>query len=115
MDDALLVGMLDALADAHEKGHALVARERVGLAVVGERDALDVFHGDVGMTLRCRACIEDLRDRRMLHLRQGLALDFEPGQRQRTRDLFADQLEGDISMHGGGLLGQVDLAHAAFA
>jgi hypothetical protein len=115
VDDAFLVRMLHALADADEQREALVARQRVAAAIVGNRDAFDILHRDEGVAFRRGAGVEDLCDGRVLHLRQGLALDFEPGQRERTGDLLADQLEGNVAMDRRRLLGQVNLAHATFA
>jgi hypothetical protein len=51
----------------------------------------------------------------MLHLCQSLALDLEPGQRERAGNLLPDQLERNIPMHWCCLLGQVNLTHATFA
>ena len=79
------------------------------------RRAFDIFHRDVSVALVRRAGIEDLRNRRMLHLRERLAFNLEPGQREWARDLRTDQFERDIAMHRRSLFGQIDLTHAAFA
>ena len=78
-------------------------------------DARDVLHDEVGPALGRGAGVEDLGDGRMIHQRQCLPLGLE------TRHHFArvharlDQLDGHPAAHRLLLLGEPDLAHAAFA
>ena len=85
------------------------------VAVLGDRDPVDVFHGEVGTTLRRRARVEHARDVRMVHQRQRLAFRLE------ARDDFSrvhsglDHLERDLTADRLLLLGQPHFAHAALA
>ena len=51
----------------------------------------------------------------MIHHGQGLPLGLETGDHLAAVHARLDQLEGDLALHGPGLLGHEDGAHAAFA
>src|SRR5690606_37310057 len=77
MDHALLVGVLHALADLDEQRQALRQRQRVLLAVVRDRRAVDVLHREERVAVGRGVGVVDPGDRRVPHLRQHLALDLE--------------------------------------
>ena len=114
VDDRLLVRVLHAFADVHEKLEPFAGAEPVIVAVGRDGHPGDVFHHEVRRALRRRAGIEHLGDGRVVHHGESLALRLE------ARDHFAgvhpglDQLERDAAAHRFFLLRQPDLAHAAF-
>ena len=48
MNDALLMGVLDRLADRHEQFQPLARREVVVIAILGDRHALHQLHDEIG-------------------------------------------------------------------
>jgi hypothetical protein len=79
MDDRLLVGVLDALANQNEQLQTLTNGELFLVAVFGDGPAHDILHDEVRPALRCFARIKDVRDRGMIHQGQRLALGVEAG------------------------------------
>ena len=59
--------------------------------------------------------VEDAGDVDMVHHGQGLPLGLEAGDDLPAVHARLDDLEGDLALHGLGLLGHVDGAHAALA
>ena len=60
MDDPLLVGVLDALADLDDEVEAILGGEAVAVAVGRDGIALHELHGEEGTTLRRLSGIEHL-------------------------------------------------------
>ena len=79
MNDPFLVGVLHGLADRDEQLQALLGREIALVAILGEGDALNQLHHEVGPTVFGGSRIMYLRDIRMVHQCQGLLLRFEAG------------------------------------
>ena len=79
VDDPLLVGVLHGLADLHEQFQSLPRREAVLVAILGDRDAADQLHDEVGPAGVGRAAVEHAGDVGMVHQGQGLALGLETG------------------------------------
>ena len=77
VDHALLMRVLDTIADASEQIEPLLEAQLLLVAVVGEGNAADQFHHEVGATVVGGPGIEDLRDRGVIHDRQGLPLGLE--------------------------------------
>ena len=115
MDDALLVGVLDAGADHAKEPQASVDRQAVSVAVGGEAVAGHVLHGEVGVTLFGGVGLEDLGDVRVLEACHGLALGLETDPSFRVEEARTHDLEGDPALERLGLLGKEDAAHAAAA
>ena len=115
MDDALLVRVLDAVADLGQQVQAGVQVQRHVLAGVGDRFALDALHGEERHPVCGGPGVEDLRDRRMLHLRQRLPLDLEEGALAGIEALPAQQLERHRAPDRLELFGPVHRTHAALA
>ena len=84
VDDPLLVGVLDRLADRHEQLEPLARRELLLVAVLGDRHALDEFHDEVRPAVVGRAGVEDLGDVRVVHQGQRLPLGLEAGEHRRA-------------------------------
>ena len=114
MDDALLVGVLNGRAHMEKQRQPTTSRELMPVAVIGDRYAGHVLHGKVRPAVARHPCVEDLRDVRMVHHRQRLALRFESGHHLTRVHPGLDDLEGNASV-GRLLLGQIHHAHSAFA
>src|SRR5258706_2071491 len=79
MDDALLMRVLDGLANLREKFQPVFCGQIVLVAVIGDLDATHQFHDEVRAASLRGTGIEDLGNARMVHECQGLALGFETG------------------------------------
>jgi hypothetical protein len=77
VQEALLVRVLDGQADLAEEGEAFRGRQAPGVAEVRDPRPQDELHHEVGAPGRRHAGVVDLRDRRVVHQGQGLALGFE--------------------------------------
>ena len=113
VDDALLMGMLDRLADGDEEPEAVLGGEPVPVAVVGEGNAPGELHNEIGTAGLGGSGVEDLGDIGVVHDGQGLTLCLEPGHHIPGVHAEFYDLHGDAAMHGLDLLSQVDHAHAA--
>ncbi len=76
---------------------------------------MDQLHDEVRPAGFRRPGVEDAGDVDMVHHGQGLPLGLEAGDDLPGVHARLDDLEGDLALHGAGLLGHVDGAHAAFA
>jgi hypothetical protein len=115
VDDPLLVGVLNGLADLDEKIQPLAGRQLVLVAELCDRNASHQFHHEVGPAGVGRAGVEHLGDVRMVHQREGLALGLEAGDHLPGVHPQLDDLEGDLAADRLPLFGQPDRAAAAFA
>ena len=115
VDDALLMGVLDGLANRDEELEPLLDREADVVAVLGDRHAFDVFHDEVRPAFVGHAAVKDLGDVGMVHQGEGLPLGLEPREDLARVHARLDELEGDAALDRLGLLGDPDGAHAAFA
>ena len=79
MDDALLVGVMDGLADGDEEFDALAGGELMAIGVGGQREAVDELHDEEGESLRGGAGVEDLGDVGVVHEGEGAAFGVEAG------------------------------------
>src|SRR5262245_15597211 len=78
MNDSLLVRVLNGLADLDEQFKAFTGAEAVLVAVVSDFYTTNQFHHKIRPTGICRADVQDPRDVRVVHQRQGLPLGLEP-------------------------------------
>ena len=85
------------------------------VAVLGDGNAVDQFHHEVGPARVGGAGVEDLGDVGVVHQGQGLPLGLEAGDHLAGVHARLDDLQGHLAAHGRVLLGHVDDAHAAFA
>jgi hypothetical protein len=115
MDDALLVGVLDGLADGDEQLQAFADCEPVGVAILRDGQALDQFHDEIGASGVRGAGVEDLGDVGVVHQRQRLALRPEAGDHLLGVHALLDDLERHLAADGLALFGEIDDAHAAVA
>ncbi len=90
MDDPFLMCVLDGLADVDEYFQPLSGRELVLVAVLGDGDAANQLHHEIGPAGLGGAGVKNFGDAGMVHHRQRLALGFEAGD-----DLFGVQARLD--------------------
>ena len=95
MDDGLLVGVLHPGADFGHQFEPLTRRQPPRVAVVVDRNALDVLHDEVGPPLLGLARVVHPGNARMVHQGQGLPLEFEPGHDRARVHARLDDLQGD--------------------
>jgi hypothetical protein len=67
VNDPLLVGVLDRLADRHEQLQPLARRQVVVVAVLGDRHAVDQLHDEVRPARFRGPAIEDAGDVDVVH------------------------------------------------
>ncbi len=115
MDDPLLVGVLDRLADRHKQLQPLPRGQLVIVAILGDRHAVDQLHDEIRQAGFGGPNVEDAGDVDVVHHGQGLPLGLEAGDDLAAVHARLDDLERDLALHGVGLLRHVDRAHAAFA
>ena len=115
MDDALLMRVLDGLADPDEQGQTLAGRQPVLVAVIRDANPAHQLHHEIWPSGGRAARIKHLGDVRVIHQRQGLPLRLESsddgfGVHPRFQDL-----EGDTPPNRGLLLGHENDADTALA
>ena len=115
VDDALLVRVLDRMADLHEQLQSLRRGEVVLVTVVGDADALDQFHHEVRSAGLGDAGVENLGDLWVVHECQGLPLNLETGDDCSSVHAQLDHLERDLSLNGFVLLCSPDHSEATLA
>ena len=115
MDDPLLVGVLDTLAGLDEELEAIANGELMEVAILRDRNASDVFHGEVRPPVGSHAGVQHLGDVRMGHDRQRLALGVEAGDDLLGVHAQLDHLERHLAAYRFLLLGEVDGSHASLA
>src|SRR6516162_3373941 len=85
------------------------------VAVLGNGQAFDQLHHEVGVAARRSAGIEDGGDVRMIHQRQRLPLRLEAGNYLSRVHAWLDDLERNLTAHRLLLFGQEDRSHTALA
>lgn len=116
VDDELAVGVGDGGADVEEEAEALGGGETVVLAVVGEAEAVDVFHDDVGVAVGGVAAVEEAGDVGVLEAGEGLAFAEEAVEDEVGVEAAADEFDGDLGVVVVVVaFGEVDGAHATAA
>ena len=115
MDDALLMCVLHGLADGNEQFEPFPRRQMFLIAKLGDRDAFDQLHDEIGAAAVGRAGVKNLGDIRMIHDGQRLPFGLEAGDDLRRVHARLDDLDGNHAADRLFLFGQEDDAHAAFA
>ena len=115
MDDALLVGVLDGLADLHEELQALFDVQPLSIAILGDGDPRHVLHDEVGSSRLRRPGVEHLGNVGVVHHRQCLPLGLEAGDHLPGVHAQLDDLQRHPPADGLLLLGQIDDGEAALA
>ena len=116
VDDQVRVCVADGLADLQEQREPRFHAHVVGLAVIGDRHALDVFQRQVGLALAADAGIEQACDVGVFEAREDLALTGEAQPQVGVGQPGAQQLQRDPALVQPIRAGrQPDQAHPAFA
>ena len=115
VDDSFLVGMLHRVAHLDEQIQSLFRCQVLGIAILGDVNALDEFHDEVGTPRLRRARIQYLGDIGMVHHRQRLTLGFEASNHLLRIHTKLDDLECDSPANGFLLVRHVHRAEPAFA
>jgi len=108
------VGMLHGGADGQEQIEPFANTQAVLVAVLGDGQAFDVLHHEVGPSVRGQSRIVHAGDMRMLHQRQRLLLGLEAGQYLLGVHARLGDLQCDAPFNRAPLLGQVDCPVSAF-
>ena len=107
--------VLDGLAHESEEAQPGWDVQALALAVLGDRDAADELHHEVRPPLLRCARVEDPRDARVVHQREGLALRVEaPNDLLRVHPQLED-LQRNVPPHRLFLLGVPHDAEATLA
>ena len=115
MDDTLLVGIVQALADLSEELEALFNAELAVVSVARDGHASDEFHSKVRPPGLSGAGIEYMGDIGMLQQGQGLTFGVEAGDHLLGVHARLDDLQGHLAFDRLFLLGQIDQAHTTLA
>ena len=115
MDDPLLMGMLHRLADGDEQLQPLAQREVAFIAILGDGDALNQLHHEVGPAGVGGAGVQHLGDVAVVHQGQGLLFCLEAGNDLRLSMPAFRILSATAPPHRLLLLGQEHHAKTAFA
>ena len=115
VNDAPVVGVLNAVADLKKDTEPFLHRQLVVIAVLVDRTTLNILHHEVGTAVRRGTRFVHPSDVGVVHERQCLSLGLEP-----QHDLFSvhplpDELQRDTPADGLLLLGQIDHPHAPIA
>ena len=114
MHDEILMRVMHRGAHHLEQLQARGHLQMVGVAVDVDGDAVDVFHDDVGRAVGQRAAVQQVRDVRMIELRENLAFDLEAGLNATPQRAAMHHFDGHFLLEvGGRSLREVHVAHAA--
>jgi len=115
MDDRLLMGVLDALANPQKQSQTLGRAQPVLIAVVGDRSTRHVLHDKKRPSTRRGAGIVHTGDAGMVHQGEGLPLGLEPGDHLAGVHAGLDDLERHRATYRFQLLGPPHLPHTTLA
>src|SRR5947208_1351039 len=115
MDNALLMRVLNSMANLNEQIETLGGIEMILVAILRDSDAADQFHHEIRATGIGRAGVEHLSGVRMIHHRECLALSFEPGDHVAGIHPEFDDLQRHPAPDRLGLFGDVHRATTALA
>ena len=115
MDHPFLVGMLYGRADIPEKLQALAGIKLPLIAEVGDGNALDQLHGEVGPPAGGDTSFEHPRNIRVAHHGECLAFRFKTGQHLLGVHARLDHLQRNHAPHRFHLLGHPDHSESSFS
>ena len=108
-------GVLHGLADVDEQPQPLLGGQLVLVTVLGDRQAFDEFHDEVGTPAVGQSAVQDMGDIRMIHQGQGLPFRLKPCHHRVTIHPRLDHLQSHFPDDRRLLLGHEHHAEAAFA
>lgn len=115
VQDPALVGVLESVAELGDELHPLFEAEAIPVTIDIDRNPVDVLHHEIGLSALRGARVENLSDVGVAQACEGLPFGLESGEDLPVVRSRLDDLEGDLALHGLGLLGEEDGAHAALA
>ena len=115
VDDALLMRVLERVADVDEKREPLRDGEFPLVAVGGDGHAAHQLHDEIRAPVLRRAGVEDLGDVRVIHHGQRLPLLLEAGDDFLRVHAHLDDLQRDAAFHRLHLIRHPDGAEASLA
>ena len=107
MDDALLVRVLDGVANLDEQPQTIPRRKAPFIAEVRDAHTPDQFHDEERPSGLRGPAVENTGDVRMIHQRQRLPFRLEPRHHAAGVHARLQDLERDTPSHGIPLLGQI--------
>src|SRR5947209_6240534 len=107
MNDALVMRVLDRLADLDKQENALTNAEVVLLAIVGDLDAIYQLHDEIRPARHCAARVQHARNGRMVHQSQRLTFCLETRDDAFVVHPHFDDLDGYAPVNRLFLLGHV--------
>ncbi len=114
MHDEVLMRVMHRGTDRLKKLEPGYDVQAVRVAERVDGDAVDIFHDDVRGPVRQGAAVHEMRDVRVIELREDLALDLDPRMDSAGERAAEDHLDGDLLIEFRiRPLGEVHLAHAA--
>ena len=115
VNNSLLMRVLNGAANLQKQIKAFFGRQAILVAELGDLDASNQFHHEVGSSGRRRARIQNFGNVRVVHQRESLPLRREAGDHLFGVHAKLDQLESDPPTDGFLLFGHVNDSAAAFA
>ena len=113
VDDRFLVRVLNAVAYLKEQLEPLRHRQAMLVAMLVDRNALDVVHHEVRPPVLRGSGVEDPSDVAVVHQRQRLSFGLEASDDLARVHAPADELERHATSNRLFLLRDEDIAHAA--
>src|SRR5262245_35636953 len=114
MRDALLMRVLDCLANRNEQCQTLFKTQFVGITILSDWNAIDQFHDKERLSASCGPGIENSGYVLMVHHGQRLPLGLKTGNDLATIEALLDDLQRDAPTNRSLLFSHPDLAHATF-
>lgn len=114
VNDCLPVSVLDGFTDLNEEPQTIGKRQFLLVAILGDRNALDIFHDEVGLSTGSGTGIENLGNAGMVHDGKRLAFRLEALKSDGVEHAGANELQGDLATNGRRLFGKPNLTHTTF-
>src|SRR5262249_6312473 len=115
MDDALLMRVLNRIADLDEQLEPLFRWKLLIVAELSDRNSLHQLHCEIGAATFSATGVQHAGYVGMIHQSQCLPFGLEPGNDLPAIHARLDDLQRNAATDGLLLLGHVDHAHAPFA
>ena len=115
VNNALLMRVLDGMADEHEEPQSVGCGQSILIAVVDDRDTAHEFHHEIGPARVGRAGIENPRDVGVVHHGQRLTFGFEPGHHLSAVHAQLDDFERHAPLDGCDLVSHPDFPESSLA
>src|SRR5262245_2943777 len=101
MNNPLLMGVLNGLANLAEQLQSLRDRQSLPVAIIRDPLPSDQFHHEIGSTFGSSASLENACNARMIHEGQRLLFRFKTGDDAFGIQSELDQFDGDLAPNRG--------------